>query len=71
MSRMAQPNYSEALKEIKKSISNVSENISEIKTLLYRVVGEKEKEELKQKLYPWNFPNVSTTLDGIKDEEEI
>ena len=50
MSRMAQPNYSEALKEIKKSISNLSENISEIKTLLYRVVGEKEKEELKQKL---------------------
>ena len=71
MSRMAQPNYSEALKEIKKSISNLSENISEIKTLLYRVVGEKEEEELEQKLYPWNFPNVSTTLDGIKDEEEI
>ena len=68
---MAQPNYSEALKEIKKSINNLSENISEIKTLLYRVVGEKEKEEIKKKLYPWNFPNVSTTLYGIKDEEEI
>ena len=71
MSRKAQPNYSEALKEIKKSINNLSENISEIKTLLYRVVGEKEEEELEQKLYPWHFPNVSTTLDGIENEEEI
>ena len=68
---MAQPNYSEALKEIKKSINNLSENISEIKTLLYRVVGEKEEEGLEQKLYPWHFPNVSTTLDGIENEEEI
>ena len=71
MSRMAQPNYSEALKEIKKSIKDLSENISEIKTLLHSVVGEKDEESLRQKLYPWHFPNVSTTLDGIENEEEI
>ena len=31
MSRIAQPNYSEALKEIKKSIQSLSEDMSEIK----------------------------------------
>ena len=69
MSRMAQPNYSEALKEIKKSINNLSENISEIKTLLYRVVGEKEKEELEQKLYPWHSDNTTTTVDVHEEEK--
>ena len=69
MSRMAQPNYSEALKEIKKSIKDLSENISEIKTLLYRVVGEQDEESLRQKLYPWHFPNVTTTADYHEEEQ--
>jgi len=68
---MAQPNYSDALKEIKQSIQSLSNQISEIKDLLSRVVGEQEQEELQEKLYPWHFPNVTTTLDGIKDEKEI
>ena len=69
MSRMAQPNYSEALKEIKKSIKDLSENISEIKALLYRVVGEQDEESLRQKLYPWHFPNVTTTADYHEEEQ--
>ena len=69
MSRMAQPNYSEALKEIRKSINNLSKDISEIKALLVRVVGEKDEELLRQKLYPWHLPNVTTTADYNEEEQ--
>ena len=69
MSRIAQPNYSEALKEIKQSVNNLSKDISEIKALLVRVVGEKDEELLRQKLYPWHFPNVSTTGDYHEEEQ--
>ena len=69
MSRIAQPNYSEALKEIRKSIQSLSNDISEIKALLVRVVGEKDEESLRQKLYPWHFPNVTTTADYHEEEQ--
>ena len=69
MSRIAQPNYSDALKEIKKSIQSLSENISEIKTLLSKVVGEQDEESLRQKLYPWHFPNVTTSADYHEEEQ--
>ena len=60
-------------------IQNMNGFNNEIEKLADRIADYKmqnrrkdqEIEELKQKLYPWNFPNVSTTLDGIKDEEEI
>ena len=69
MSRIAQPNYSEALKEIRKSIQSLSNDISEIKALLARVVGEKDEESLRQKLYPWHFPNVSTSGEYHEEEQ--
>ena len=69
MSRIAQPNYSEALKEIKKSIQSLSEDMSEIKALVSKVVGEQDEESLRQKLYPWHFPNVSTTGDYHEEEQ--
>ena len=69
MSRIAQPNYSEALKEIKQSINNLSKDMSEIKALLVRAVGEKDEESLRQKLYPWHFPNVSTSGEYHEEEQ--
>ena len=69
MSRIAQPNYSEALKEIKKSIQSLSEDMSEIKALVSKVVGEQDEESLKRKLYPWHFPNVTTTGDFHEEEQ--
>ena len=69
MSRIAQPNYSETLKEIRKSIQSLSNDISEIKALLARVVGEKDEESLRQKLYPWHFPNVTTSADYHEEEQ--
>jgi|TARA_B100000287_G_scaffold18942_1_gene18978 hypothetical protein len=69
MSRIAQPNYSEALKEIRRSINNLSKDMSEIKALLARVVGEKDEESLRQKLYPWHFPNVSTSGEYHEEEQ--
>ena len=69
MSRIAQANYSEALKEIKQSVNNLSKDMSEIKALLARVVGEQDEESLRQKLYPWHFPNVSTTGDYHEEEQ--
>jgi inhibitor of KinA sporulation pathway (predicted exonuclease) len=69
MSNMAQPNYSEALKEIKLSIRVLSNEIVEIKALLSKVVGEKENEELQQQVYPWHFPNVSTSADHHEEEQ--
>tara|TARA_R100000742_G_C4237598_1_gene57917 strand:- start:303 stop:512 length:210 start_codon:yes stop_codon:yes gene_type:complete len=69
MSNMAQPNYSDALKEIKQSIQSLSNQMSEIKALLSKVVGEQEQEELKEKSYPWHFPNVSTTADHHEEEQ--
>jgi|TARA_R100000008_G_C3526277_1_gene136763 hypothetical protein len=69
MSRIAQPNYSEALKEIRQSINNLSKDMSEIKALLARVVGEKDEESLRQKLYPWHFPNVSTSGEYHEEEQ--
>ena len=69
MSRIAQPNYSEALKEIRRSINNLSKDMSEIKALLVRAVGEKDEESLRQKLYPWHFPNVSTSGEYHEEEQ--
>ena len=69
MSRIAQPNYSEALKEIKKSIQSLSEDMSEIKALVSKVVGEQDEESLKRKLYPWHFPNVTTSADYHVEEQ--
>lgn len=69
MSRIAQPNYSEALKEIKQSVNNLSKDMSEIKALLARVVGEQDEESLRQKLYPWHFPNVTTSADYHEEEQ--
>ena len=69
MSRIAQPNYSEALKEIRRSINNLSKDMSEIKALLARVVGKKDEESLRQKLYPWHFPNVSTSGEYHEEEQ--
>ena len=69
MSRIAQPNYSEALKEIRKSIQSLSNEISEIKSLLFKIHNVKEEEELQKKLYPWHFPNVTTTGDFHEEEQ--
>tara|TARA_B100000508_G_C11339444_1_gene218408 strand:+ start:398 stop:604 length:207 start_codon:yes stop_codon:yes gene_type:complete len=63
MSNIAQPNYSEALKEIKEAIRILSNEVSEIKTLLFRIHDVKEKAEIEEKMYPWNFPNVTTTAN--------
>ena len=63
MSNMAQPNYSDALKEIKEAIRILSNEVSEIKTLLFKIHDVKEKAEIEEKMYPWNFPNVTTTAD--------
>ena len=63
MSNMAQPNYSDALKEIKEAIRILSNEVSEIKTLLFRIHDVKEKAEIEEKMYPWNLPNVTTTAD--------
>ena len=63
MSNIAQPNYSEALKEIKEAIRILSNEVSEIKTLLFRIHDVKEKTDVEEKMYPWNFPNVTTTAD--------
>ena len=63
MSNMAQPNYSDALKEIKEAIRILSKEVSEIKVLLFRIHDVKEKAEIEEKMYPWNFPNVTTTAD--------
>ena len=63
MSNIAQPNYSEALKEIKEAIRILSNEVSEIKTLLFRIHDVKEKAEIEEKMYPWKFPNVTTTAD--------
>ena len=69
MSRIAQPNYSEALKEIKKSIQSLSEDMSEIKALVSKVVGEQDEESLKRQLYPWHFANVTTSADYHEEEQ--
>ena len=63
MSNMAQPNYSDALKEIKEAIRILSNEVSEIKTLLFKIHDVKEKAEIEEKMYPWNFPNVTTTAN--------
>ena len=63
MSNMAQPNYSDALKEIKEAIRILTNEVSEIKTLLFRIHDVKEKAEIEEKMYPWNFPNVTTTAN--------
>ena len=63
MSNMAQPNYSDALKEIKKAVQSLSKEVLEIKTLLFKLHDVKEKAEIEEKMYPWNFPNVTTTAD--------
>ena len=68
MSNMAQPNYSEALKEIKESIKILSKEVSEIKSLLFRIHDVKEKAEVEEKMYPWHFPNVTTTADVHNEE---
>jgi len=31
--------------------------------------SEQEQEELKEKSYPWHFPNVSTTADHHEEEQ--
>ena len=69
MSNMAQPNYSEALKEIKKAVQSLSEEVLEIKTLLFKLHGVKEKAEVEEKMYPWHFPNVTTTADYHEEEQ--
>ena len=63
MSNMAQPNYSDALKEIKEAIRILSKEVSEIKVLLFRIHDVKEKAEIEEKMYPWQLPNVTTTAD--------
>ena len=68
MSNMAQPNYSDALKEIKEAIRILSNEVSEIKTLLFRIHDVKEKAEVEEKMYPWHFPNVTTTADVYNEE---
>ena len=68
MSNIAQPNYSEALKEIKEAIRILSNEVSEIKSLLFRIHDVKEKADVEEKMYPWNFPNVTTTADVHKEE---
>ena len=50
MSNIAQPNYSEALKEIKEAIRILSNEVSEIKTLLFRIHDVKEKAEIEEKM---------------------
>ena len=52
MSNMAQPNYSEALKEIKKAVQSLSKEVSEIKALLFRIHEIKEQAEIEEKLCP-------------------
>ena len=68
MSNMAQPKYAEALKEIKKSVQSLSKEVSEIKALLFKIHDVKEKAEIEEKMYPWNFPNVTTTADPFEEE---
>ena len=68
MSSMAQPNYSQALREIKKAVQSLSKEVSEVKAMLFRIHDIKEKAEVEEKMYPWHFPNVTTTADVHKEE---
>ena len=63
MSNMAQPNYSDALKEIKKAVQSLTKEVLEIKILLFKLHDVKEKAEIEEKMYPWQLPNVTTTAD--------
>ena len=55
MSSMAQPNYSQALREIKKAVQSLSKEVSEVKAMLFRIHDIKEKAEVEEKMYPWHF----------------
>ena len=51
------------MKEIKKAVQSLSKEVLEIKALLFKIHDVKEKDGIEEKMYPWHFPNVTTTAD--------
>jgi len=54
-----QPNYTNDLKEISKQITELASEIQKIKELLWS----EDKNSDVVEMYPWHFPNVTTTAD--------
>jgi len=60
--------YSQDLAHIKSAIGDLTIAVSEIKSLLFKVHDVKEEAEVEEKMYPWHFPNVTTTVDYHEEE---
>ena len=48
------------LRKISESLNELSKDISKIKSLLSRITGQETE---PKNSYPWDLPNVTTTLD--------
>ena len=57
-----QPNYKNDFRNISEVLKAISEDISDIKRVL-NIEDELVSKEYKDKLYPWNLPNTTTTAD--------
>jgi|TARA_B110000914_G_C15195976_1_gene323999 hypothetical protein len=59
-----QPNYTNDLRKISKQITELASEIQEIKKLL----GSGDENPNPAEMYPWHFPNVTTTADYFDGE---
>ena len=60
-----QPNYTNDLKKISKQITELASELQKIKELLRPEDENSESVEM----YPWHFPNVTTTADYHEEEQ--
>ena len=60
-----QPNYTNDLRKISKQITELASEIQKIKELLRPEDENSESAEM----YPWHFPNVTTTADFHEEEQ--
>ena len=57
-----QPNYKNDFRNISEILKAISKDISDIKRVL-NIEDELVSKEYKDKLYPWNLPNTTTSAD--------
>ena len=64
-----QPNYTNDLKKISKQITELASELQKIKELLRLEDENSESVEAASQMYPWHFPNVTTTADFHEEEQ--
>ena len=64
-----QPNYTNDLKKISKQITELASELQKIKELLRPEDENSEAVEAARQMYPWHFPNVTTTADYHEEEQ--